>query len=190
MLLQTLSRGALLIAAASLLTSSGCGTDVGLGKRADAGTKADGTVVADGSPIVSDSRTLPDASAPADLLIVRDMSTPADGCIGAPPCNWCGGTPFTDSKGCIVGYSCLNGQDACKTQPCGTGGSLVPSGCGNDETCIDKLCWKKQGSTFPCGNNQCAAQQQYCHEDRTNGAPTQQKCAPIPRAVAMPSALV
>ena len=59
------------------------------------------------------------------------------GCAPLPSCNWCGGDPYYDSRGCTTGWICANGDDPCSILECSS-----PADCEADEICgEDTLCW-------------------------------------------------
>jgi len=66
-------------------------------------------------------------------------SVSGDGSCAEPPdCNWCEGKARQDERGCVVGYTCPNGAEACTTDPC-----AAPEECGSGLICLpDQLCWK------------------------------------------------
>lgn len=74
-------------------------------------------------------------------------------CPSLPDCNWCSGAPVSDAFGCVIGYSCENGQDPCLTRPCRE--QPCPAG----QFCaLDGLCWEPAA---PC-EQFCSAEESSC----------------------------
>lgn len=75
-------------------------------------------------------------------------------CPPLPSCNWCNGTPYYDSSGCVAGWTCANGINPCVTQPCHV------EGCQAGYTCAeDGLCWPGEPV---CSPKQCNGTNNYC----------------------------
>ena len=87
-------------------------------------------------------------------------------CSAPPDCNWCHGVARTDDDGCVVGYTCPNGDDACTTEPC-----AEPEACGAGRICLpDGLCWDgpmwcKDKTCEGTSNAECACYWS-CDDDR------------------------
>lgn len=93
-------------------------------------------------------------------------ATNPEGCPPPPECTWCQGEARRDSRGCVVGFTCANGADACSTSPCD-----APEECGSGRICLpDRLCWTGPTACLSktCdGSSQgsCACHWQ-CNDDR------------------------
>jgi hypothetical protein len=112
-------------------------------------TSCGGTVMVDEGQGASGAGQDPGATGGASSGGVEGGEVAPPGtCPPTPDCNWCKGDPRVDGRGCVVGYTCANGADACSTKPC-----AAPEECGGKKVCLpDGLCW--EGPTF-CKPKSC-----------------------------------
>ncbi len=143
-------RRALFAATVNVITLALCGCPGGMNE-----TKQDrgGSVTRDKGP--------PADSGGQEGGAVTDSGKQDSGkCPSAPTCNWCNGAAVKDAKGCITAFTCDNGADPCKTQPC------TQTSCPTGQYCDQKkLCRSKKDAGVPdtgkppplCLNSNCKA---------------------------------